>query len=119
MILCEILVVIVHCVFGTHLKLELSRNVVDQRNQLQLRFELLRGFYNMCKEFGNNWVEYMDPIHLMDHPSNMGIGLCWYQEGTNNKWTYNLTDRLMVDLRTTIALASMTYIVDLNAYGLI
>jgi hypothetical protein len=26
----------------------------------------------------------------------MEIGLCWYQKGTKNKWTYNVTDHLMV-----------------------
>ena len=46
----------------------------------------------------------------------MEISLCWYQEGTNNKWTYNLLDHLMVNLQTIILLASMTYIIDLDAY---
>ena len=40
------------------------------------------------------------------------------KKGTNNKWTYDLTNHLMVDLETIIALASMTYIVDLDAYEL-
>jgi hypothetical protein len=44
----------------------------------------------------------------------MEIGLCWYQNGTNNKWTYNFTNHLVVDLEMIIALASMTYIVDLD-----
>jgi hypothetical protein len=35
---------------------------------------------------------------------------------TNNKWTYNLMDHLMLYLEKTIALAFMTYIIDLNAY---
>ena len=35
----------------------------------------------MRRKFGNRWVEYRDPIDLMDHPSNMEIGLCWYQKG--------------------------------------
>ena len=61
---------------------------------------------------------YRDPINLMDHPSNMEIDLCWYQKRTNNKWTYDLMDYLMVDLLTIISLASMTYIVDLDAYEL-
>ena len=40
----------------------------------------------------------------------MEVGLCWYQKGTNNKWTYNI----LMDGRfeTNFALASMTYIVD-------
>lgn len=46
------------------------------------------------------------------------IGLCWYQKGANNKWTYDLTDHLMVDLETIIALATMTYIGESNVYEL-
>jgi len=47
------------------------------------------------------------------------IGLCWYQKGTDNKWTYvDRTDRLVVDLEPIIALDSMTYIADLDAYEL-
>ena len=45
----------------------------------------------------------------------MEIGLCWYQKRTHNKWTYNLTNHLMVYLERVIALASMTYVVDLDA----
>ena len=48
----------------------------------------------------------------------MEIDLCWYQRETNNKWTYNLTNYLMIDLETIIALTFMTYIIDLNAYKL-
>ena len=33
----------------------------------------------MHKKFGNHWMEYRDPIDLMDRPSNMDIGLYWYQ----------------------------------------
>ena len=35
----------------------------------------------------------------------MEIGLCWYEKGTNNKWTHNLTDHLMLYLEIMIALA--------------
>ena len=28
----------------------------------------------MCRKLGNHWVEYMDPIDLMDCSSNMQIG---------------------------------------------
>ena len=48
----------------------------------------------------------------------MEIGLCCCQKGTNNKRTYDLTDHLMVDLEIIIALASMTYFVDLDVYEL-
>jgi hypothetical protein len=34
----------------------------------------------MHRKFGNRWVEYRDPIDLMDRSSNMEIGLCWYQK---------------------------------------
>ena len=48
----------------------------------------------------------------------MKIGLCWYKNGTDNKWTYDLIDHLTMDLETIIALASMTYIADLDTYEL-
>ena len=31
----------------------------------------------MHRKIGNHWVEYRDVIDLIDHPSNMEIGLCW------------------------------------------
>ena len=49
----------------------------------------------------------------------MEIGLCWYQKGTNNKWTYDLMDHLVVDLYTLIVVASKIYIIDLNACELL
>jgi hypothetical protein len=75
----------------------------------------------MCTKVVDHWVEYTDPIDLMDRPSNMEIGLCWYRKGTNNKWTYNDIDHLMRNLETMIAIASMTYIIgviDWDAYEL-
>ena len=63
-------------------------------------------------------MEYMYPTDLMDHSSNMEIGLCWYEIGTNNEWTHDLTDHLMVDLETIIKYASMTYFVDIDVYEL-
>ena len=41
----------------------------------------------MHRNFGNCWVEYRDPIDLNDCPSTTEIDSCWYQKGTNNKWT--------------------------------
>ena len=64
----------------------------------------------MRKQIDNCWVEYRDSIDLMDCPSDMEIGLCWYKNGTKNKWT----NHFLVDLETIIALASMTYIVDFD-----
>ena len=46
----------------------------------------------------------------------MKIGLCWFPKKTNNKWTYDLMDHLMLDLETIIALVSITYIIDLDVY---
>jgi hypothetical protein len=37
---------------------------------------------------------------------------------TNSKWTYDLMDHLMVGPKRIIALAFMTYIVNLDAYEL-
>ena len=43
------------------------------------------------------------------------ISLCWCHKGTDNKWTYDLVNHLMVDFDTIIALAFMTYVTYLNA----
>jgi hypothetical protein len=39
----------------------------------------------------NCWVEYIDPIDLLDHPNNVEVGLCWYQKSAGLKWSYDLT----------------------------
>ena len=72
----------------------------------------------MRHKIGNRWIEYRQPIDLLDQPSNMEIGLCWYQNKNGSMWTYDLTDHLMVELETIIALATMTYIVETNLYEL-
>ena len=48
----------------------------------------------------------------------MEIRLCWYQNKNGSMWTYDLTNHLMVELETIIALATMTYIVETNLYEL-
>ena len=48
----------------------------------------------------------------------MEIGLCWYQNKNGSMWTYDLTDHLMLGLKTIIALAIMTHIVEKNLYEL-
>lgn len=72
----------------------------------------------MCGKVGICWVEYRDPIALIDHPSNTEICLYWYRKRTHNKWTYDLTFHLMVDLRPIIVLASILYIADVDAHEL-
>jgi hypothetical protein len=71
----------------------------------------------MCRKFGNCWLEYGNPLDSMDYPSTMEIGLYWYSKRTN-KWTYNLSDHLMVDLEAIIALAYVIYTAHLDAYEL-
>ena len=39
--------------------------------------------HKVRKKFGNHWVECRNPIDLMDCPSNVDIGLCWYEKWTN------------------------------------
>ena len=70
-----------------------------------------------CKT-GNRWIEYPQPIDFLNRPSNMEIGLCWYQNKNGSMWTYDLTDHLMLGLKTIIALAIMTHIVEKNLYEL-
>ena len=66
--------------------------------------------YKKHRKFGNRWLEERYPVELMDHASNMEIGLCWYQKRTNNKSRYKLIHHLMVDLETIIEVAFMIYI---------
>jgi hypothetical protein len=35
----------------------------------------------MHRKLGTHWVDYRDLIDLMDGPSNMEMGLRWYQKG--------------------------------------
>ena len=37
----------------------------------------------MCRKFANRWVEYKESVDLLDRPSHMEIGLCWYQKDMN------------------------------------
>ena len=70
----------------------------------------------MRRNIANRWVEYTEPNDLLDQPSHMQIGLCWYQKDHESLWTYDLTDHIMVDLETIIALATITFIVESNLY---
>ena len=70
--------------------------------------------YRMCNEIGNRWFECWQPIGLLDQPSNMEIGLCWYENKNGSMSTYDLTDHIMVELETIIALTTMTYIAKIN-----
>ena len=51
----------------------------------------------LCK-IGNRWIDYQQPIDLLDLLSYMEIGLCWYQNNNESIWTYDLTDHVMVEL---------------------
>ena len=101
------------CKTRTHLQPKLLKNVVDQKNWFVGRVYKMRG------EFGNHWVVYRDPINLMDSPSNMDIGSCWYQNGqkqVNLQLCWSFNDKLLMILLIfwkMIALPSMTYIIDL------
>ena len=61
----------------THVKLECSNKMVDPKGALIKGWFLVK-VYKMHRKFGDHYVEYRDPIYLMDCQSNMEIGLCWY-----------------------------------------
>ena len=48
----------------------------------------------------------------------MEIELCWYQKDHGSLWTYDLINHIMVDLETSIALATITFVVGKNLYEL-
>jgi hypothetical protein len=54
----------------------------------------------------------------LDHPNNVEVGLCWYQKFAGLKWSYDLTDHIMVELDTVIALANLTYDAETDTYKL-
>jgi hypothetical protein len=45
----------------------------------------------------------------LDCPNSVEVGLCWYQKSAWLKWSYDLTDHIMVELDAVIALANLTY----------
>ena len=57
-------------------------------------------------------------LYLLDHPNNVEVGLCWYLKSIGLKWSYDLTDHIMVELDTVIALANLAYDVETNTYEL-
>ena len=72
----------------------------------------------MCRNFANRWVEYSEPFDLLDRPSHMEIGYCWYQKSNGSVWTHDLTNHIIGDLETIIALATLTFVVYKNLYEL-
>ena len=83
------------CDCGVCMNTHEARIVKKKRRGMPIKVRFVGRVYKMRRKFGNRWVEYKDPIDLMDCSSNMEILLCWYQKGTNDKWTYYLTDHLI------------------------
>jgi hypothetical protein len=54
----------------------------------------------------------------LDRPNNIKVGLCWYQKSAGLKWTYDLTNYIMLELDTVIALANLMYDAETNTYKL-
>ena len=74
--------------------------------------------YRMRRKIINRWIEYIDPVDLLDRPNNVEVGLCWYQKSAELKWSYDLTDHTMVELDTVIALANLRYDAEADTYKL-
>jgi len=49
----------------------------------------------------------------------MKIKLSWYQNKNGSIWAYNFIDYLIIEFKTIIALAQMTYIVETNCMSYI
>jgi hypothetical protein len=52
----------------------------------------------MHHKIGNKWIEYRQPIDLLDRPSNMKKELCWHQNNNGLMWTYDFMDHLMIEI---------------------
>ena len=72
----------------------------------------------MCRKITNRWVEYREPIDLLNRSSHMEIGLYWYKKDHGSLWTYDVTDHIMVDLKTIIALTIVTFVLRKTLYEL-
>ena len=66
----------------------------------------------------NNWDQTFRDRKITCPKIKHGDWLCWYHRGTNNKWTYDLMNHLMVDLETIVGLNFMRCIINLNVYEL-
>ena len=74
--------------------------------------------YRMRRKIINRWVEYRNPVDLLDRPNNVEVGLYWYQKSAELKWSYDLTNHTMVELDTVIVLANLRYDAKANTYKL-
>lgn len=54
-----------------------------------------------CKINGR-WIEYRNPIDLLDRPSNLEVGFNWYQQVHGKEYSYNLIDHNMVNVKIII-----------------
>ena len=61
------------------MKLELSKILGIPKKLAPVKAYFVVGIYRVRRIFDNRWVEYRNSIDLMNHPSNMEIGLSWYQ----------------------------------------
>ena len=63
------------------LEARILKSVVDQKQIVVVKVWFVGTAYTTREKYGNRWVEYRDPIDLMNHPSNMNNDLCWHQKG--------------------------------------
>ena len=59
------------------MKLELSKKSGRPETKAPIQVWFVGRVYKMHDFFSNFWMEYRDPIDLMNHPSNMEICLRW------------------------------------------
>ena len=74
--------------------------------------------FGVRRKIDNRWIEYRQPIDLLDQPPNLKIGLYHYQIKNESMWTHDLTNCLMIKLETIIALTIVTYVVEANLHEL-
>jgi hypothetical protein len=62
------------CMYKRHIaiKQEVDIHEAGDKAILELKYGYTR------QKIINRWVEYIDPIDLLDRPNNVEVGLCWY-----------------------------------------
>ena len=65
-------------------KLKRKRKRPSKSKALTTKTWYLGRVYKMRRKFANRWVEYREPIDLLERASHMEFGLCWYQKIMNH-----------------------------------
>ena len=68
--------------------------------------------YKMRRKIANRWVEYREPVDLLDQTISYGDWIVLVPKDHGSIWTYDLTYYIMIDLKFIFPLAIITFVVE-------